>query len=130
MKQEILYEDTVPGSRHWSFVITAGHTLRLMDVDGGANVGMLMYNPHNLLERINIPDTLKCQHTFKLTKNHCLYSDMGRIFCSLGEDTLGWHDGATGTCNQRLVEKKWGKLKFLRACIIRIVGCVILVAIM
>ena len=62
--------------------------LRLIDMEGGANVGMLFYNPANLLERYNAPDTLKCQHTFKLTAGHCLYSDMGRMFCSIVSDTL------------------------------------------
>ena len=37
----------------------------------------------NPLERYNAPDTLKCQQTFRLTAGHCLYSDMGRIFCSV-----------------------------------------------
>ena len=50
---------------------------------------MLLYNPQDKLERYNAPDTLKCQHTFKLTRGHCLYSDMGRIFCSIIEDSLG-----------------------------------------
>ncbi len=54
--------------------------MRLVDINGGANVGMLLYNPYNLLERYNAPDTLKCQHTFKLTRGHCLYSDMGQDF--------------------------------------------------
>jgi uncharacterized protein len=69
---------------------------------------MLFYNPHNTLERYNAPDTLKCQHTFKLTKGHCLYSDMGRIFCSIVEDTVGWHDTVCGNANKRLVTERWG----------------------
>ncbi|MDX1692750.1 MAG: urea carboxylase-associated family protein [Ketobacteraceae bacterium] len=109
---EPLYEDTLPGGCHWSLVMKRGHQLRLIDKEGGANVGMLFYNPGMLLERINLPDTLKCQHTFKLTRGHCIYSDMGRIFCSITEDSLGWHDAAGGTCNRRLVERKWGKKTF------------------
>jgi uncharacterized protein YcgI (DUF1989 family) len=80
---ELLYEDTLAGGCHWSLRMRRGTTLRLIDVEGGANLGMLFYNPDNLLERYNAPDTLKCQHTFKLTRGHCLYSDMGRIFCSI-----------------------------------------------
>ena len=71
-----LFSDEIPGGAHWSLTIKADHVLRLIDRDGGANVGMLFYNPHNLLERYNAPDTLKCQHTLKLTRGHCLYSDM------------------------------------------------------
>ena len=62
---------------------------------------MLFYNPHNPLERYNAPDTLKCQHTFKLTRGHCLYSDMGRIFCSIVDDAVGWHDTACGNQHAR-----------------------------
>ena len=78
--KEKMYEDEIPGGAHWSMLMRKGTTLRLIDKDGGANVGMLFYNPNDKLERYNAPDTLKCQHTFKLTKGHCLYSDMGRIF--------------------------------------------------
>ncbi len=112
MSGEILYKDTLPGGKHWSMRMRRGTSLRLIDVEGGANLGMLFYNPENLLERYNAPDTLKCQHTFKLTKGHCLYSDMGRIFCSIVADSLGWHDTVSGNTNSKIVEKKWGKLDY------------------
>lgn len=112
MTAEILYEDTLPGGCHWSMTMKRGTSLRLIDVEGGANVGMLFYNPVNLLERYNAPDTLKCQHTFKLTKGHCLYSDMGRIFCSIIEDTAGWHDTVCGNTNRQKVKEKWGEKRY------------------
>ncbi len=111
----INYRDTLPGGTHWSMILRRGQSLKLIDEEGGANVGMLFYNPMMPLERINLPDTLKCQHTFKLTQGHCIYSDMGRIFCSIVEDSVGWHDAACGTCNKRSVEKRWGKLSFQQA---------------
>jgi urea carboxylase-associated protein 2 len=102
------YEATIEGGKHWSFTMRAGTQLRLIDVEGGANVGMLLYNPANPLERYNAPDTLKCQHTFKLTRGHCLYSDMGRIFCSVIEDAVGWHDTVCGTSTQQMIAQQWG----------------------
>lgn len=104
-----LYSDEIPGGAHWSLVMKRNHVLRLIDKEGGANIGMLFYNPFNPLERYNAPDTLKCQHTFKLTKGHCLYSDMGRIFCSIVDDTCGWHDTVAGTTNKALVKSRWGE---------------------
>lgn len=106
--KDVLYQDTLPGGVHWSMLMRKGTTLRLIDQDGGANVGMLFYNPDNTLERYNAPDTLKCQHTFKLTKGHCLYSDMGRIFCSITEDTVGWHDTVGGNLTNAALQAKWG----------------------
>lgn len=109
------YTDVLPGGRHWSMLVRQGMTLRLEDLEGGANVGMLLYNPLIPLERINLPDTLKCQHTFKLTRGHCIYSDMGRVFCSVIEDDVGWHDAASGTCNEAIVSAKWGRLTYQEA---------------
>lgn len=109
MSKECLYEDEIPGGAHWSMLMRKGTVLRLIDQQGGANVGMLFYNPSNYLERYNAPDTLKCQHTFKLTKGHCLYSDMGRIFCSIIEDSVGWHDTVGANTTKNMVAEKWGK---------------------
>jgi urea carboxylase-associated protein 2 len=107
--EAIFHESSIEGGKHWSLTLRGGTVLRLVDVNGGANVGMLFYNPYNLLERYNAPDTLKCQHTFRLTKGHCLYSDMGRIFCSVIDDTVGWHDTVCGNSNQALVTRRWGQ---------------------
>lgn len=106
------YESSLDGGKHWSFTVRAGTVLKITDVAGGANVGMLFYNPCNLLERYNAPDTLKCQHTFKLTQGHCLYSDMGRIFCSIIEDSVGWHDTVCGNVHRETVEQRWGALSY------------------
>jgi hypothetical protein len=108
----VIYETLIDGGKHWSLTVRAGTQLRIIDRDGGANVGMLFYNPQNPLERYNAPDTLKCQHTFKLTKGHCLYSDMGRIFCSITEDTVGWHDTVCGNTNRELVAARWGEQSY------------------
>ena len=102
------HEALIEGGKHWSFTIRRGAALRLTDVEGGGNAAMLLYNPANALERYNAPDTLKCQHTFKLTKGHCLYSDMGRVFCIVTEDTAGWHDTVCGSADKELVAARWG----------------------
>lgn len=106
MKQ---YQTIIPGGGHWSLKIRRGVQMTLTDIEGGGNLGMLFYNPDNLLERYNAPDTLKGQHTFKLSEGHCLYSDMGRIFCSITKDTFGWHDTVCGNSNSNTVKQKWGK---------------------
>jgi len=103
------YETVLEGGKHWSYTARRGSLLRLVDREGGANLAMLFYNPHNPLERYNAPDTLKCQHTFKLTRGHCLYSDMGRIFCSIVGDTLGWHDTVAGNTTKAMVAARWGQ---------------------
>ena len=102
------YTTTLPAGAHWSLRLRRGRLLRLRDVEGGANVGMLLHNPECLLERYNAPDTLKAQHTFKLTRGHCLYSDMGRVFLSIVGDTHGWHDTVCGSAHTHHVEAAFG----------------------
>ena len=106
---EPLYEYTMPGGAHWSFRMRRGTALRLTDVEGGANVGMLFYNPEEKLERYNAPDSLKGQHTFKLTRGNCLYSDMGRVFASIVEDSFGWHDTVCGNLHPDTLKEKYGE---------------------
>jgi urea carboxylase-associated protein 2 len=70
--------------------------LRLTDDQGHACVSALFYNAVDPLERYNMADTLKAQFTAYLTADRVLYSDMGRVLCSLTRDTCGWHDTFSG----------------------------------
>jgi len=110
-----VYSTELPGGKHWSFTMRRGSVLQLTDIAGGGNAGMLLYNPQNLLERYNAPDTLKCQHTFFLTAGHCLYSDMGRVLCGIVKDDLGWHDTVCGTTDRAMIERRWGRLTYQQA---------------
>lgn len=103
-----LYEYQLPSGGHWSLKVRKGLVLKLTDINGGANLGMLMYNPEDMAERYNAPDTLKCQHTFKLHKGHCLYSDMGRVFCSVIEDDLMWHETVCGNSTAQSIAAQFG----------------------
>ena len=115
MSSDILYTKTVTGGGMWSNVISRGKTLRFTDLEGGANVGMLLYNADQLTERYNMPDTLKGQHIFFLTAPYCIHSDMGRIFCSITEDTMGWHDTVCGCSNASTVKAKYGEHNYQTA---------------
>ncbi|WP_415754875.1 urea amidolyase associated protein UAAP1 [Pseudomonas leptonychotis] len=103
-----LYEELVPGGGHTSFVLKRGQLLRITDLEGGANVSLLLLSAAEKSERLNLPDTLKCQHTAKLTAGHCLYSDMGRVLAAITADTCGWHDSFGGVLNAAEVAEKYG----------------------
>ena len=92
----ILHQRTLHGAGMWSAVISRGKRLRLTDLDGGSNVGMLLYNALERTERYNMPDTLKGQHIFHLRAPYCLHSDMGRLLASITADSVGWHDTVCG----------------------------------
>ena len=105
-------EDSVRGGSAWSHVLKRGTTLRIIDREGGANVGVVFLNFDIPAERYNMPDTLKAQHTAHLTKGHVLYSDMGRILCSITDDTCGWHDPIGGLSRAETVAAKFGEGRY------------------
>lgn len=108
----ILWEEMIQGGASWSHVLKRGTSLRLTDVEGGANAGALFYNFEVPVERYNMPDTLKAQHIARLTSGFVLYSDMGRILCSVVEDSVGWHDPIGGCSNGAMVQAKYGTARY------------------
>jgi urea carboxylase-associated protein 2 len=100
------------GGQMWSRVLRRGQVLSLIDVEGGATPAALFYNASQPLERYNFADTLKAQHTAKLTRGHVLYSDMGRVLCSIVEDSAGWHDTVTGHMDRAASQAKFGPSSF------------------
>jgi uncharacterized protein len=111
----IIFEERLPGGGLWSWLLRRHTTLRLTDLEGGANVGLMAYNADSPLDRLNIPDTLKAQYTAKLTRGHVLMSDMGRALLSITADTCGWHDPLGGHGNAALVRAKYGERNYQQA---------------
>lgn len=108
----VLFDETVQPGASWSHVLKRGTVLRITDLEGGANVGALFYNFECPVERYNMPDTLKAQHIARLTKGFVLYSDMGRILCSVVDDSVGWHDPISGTSNAAMVAARYGEARY------------------
>ena len=96
IESPLVLEEPLRGGQMWSRVLRRGQTLRLTDVEGGAAVAALFYNAEEPSERYNMPDTLKAQQIARLTAGFVLYSDMGRVLCSVTADSVGWHDTITG----------------------------------
>lgn len=88
----ILWSEMMPGGTHWSWRIQRGRALRFVAMDSDVNLSMVLYAAHDKLERYNLPDSLKAQHTAHYSTGHVLMSDMGRAMASITHDTLGWHD--------------------------------------
>ena len=107
-----MFEELVQPGATWSHVLKRGTALRITDIEGGANVAAIFYNWENPTERYNMPDTLKAQHIAHLTSGHVLYSDMGRVLCSITTDTVGWHDPLSGCANAAHVAGKYGEARY------------------
>lgn len=112
MTEDILFEDVIQPGAAWSHIVKRGTAIRLTDLEGGANVGALLLNADCPVERLNIPDTLKAQHIVRLTEGFVLYSDMGRILCSITADSVGWHDALGGCTDAATVRAKYGEARY------------------
>lgn len=104
MKHEVL-----KGGQAWSRRLRRHQVLRLSDTAGGACVSALFFNADDPLERYNMADTLKAQFTAFLTTGRVLYSDMGRVLCSVTRDTCGWHDTISGCGDGGAGRRRFGE---------------------
>lgn len=109
---EPLWQDTLPGGFHWSARVRRGTLLRLSTMAASANLSALLFNAEEKLERLNIPDTLKAQHTAYLTQGHVCYSDMGRVLAAITHDSVGWHDVWCGLSDAALIAERYGEKNY------------------
>jgi urea carboxylase-associated protein 2 len=109
---DVLWSELIPGGGHWSYRVKRGTSLRFTDIEGGANVAILLYRADERIERLNLPDTLKAQHTAHLTSGHVLYSDMGRVMASITQDSVGWHDPLCGVSDAASIRARYGERRY------------------
>ena len=108
----LLWEETVCAGASWTHVLKRGTSLRITADGDGANVPAIFYNFDCPVERYNMPDTLKAQHIAHLTQGFVLHSDMGRVLCSITEDTCGWHDMIGGHSTAAIVANRFGSQRY------------------
>ena len=80
---QILWQEKLLGGHHWSGRIQRGAVLQFEPLGANANVSLYCVNAEDKLERFNMPDSLKAQHTAFLSTGHVLYSDLGRVMASI-----------------------------------------------
>ncbi|RTL55730.1 MAG: urea carboxylase-associated family protein [Rhodocyclaceae bacterium] len=110
--EDVLFSELVPGGGHWSYTLPRGTTLRMTALEDGANLSVALYSAKEKLERYNMPDSLKAQHTAHYTKGHVLMSDMGRSLASITSDTVGWHDPLGLLLDDRRMAEKYGEHRY------------------
>jgi uncharacterized protein len=110
-----ILDAVLPSGASLARVCRRGTLLRMVDMEGGANVSALLYRAGEPLERYCMPDTLKAQHISRLTAGVALYSDMGRVLASIVADTCGWHDTIGGHATAEIVGERWGADSYQQA---------------
>jgi uncharacterized protein len=108
----VVFSEVVPGGGHWSWRLSRGMALRFVALDAGVNCSVVLYAAHDRLERYNMPDSLKAQHTAHYERGHVLMSDMGRAMASFTQDSLGWHDPFGGVLDASRMAAQYGERRF------------------
>jgi hypothetical protein len=112
---KVMWSEVLPGGSHWSWRMPRGSAIRFVALDAGANLSLVLYSAQEKLERYNMPDSLKAQHTAHYTKGHVLMSDMGRSMASVTADSLGWHDPLGALLDNELMATKYGEQRYEQA---------------
>ena len=107
-ENDILWQETLPGSWGWSRRIPRGQTLRIKATGPNSGVSVLLYNAADPTERFNAGDTVKIQWSAALQRGRVLFSDMGRVLASITDDTFGRNDALAGGSTPLSNEQKYG----------------------
>jgi urea carboxylase-associated protein 1 len=112
------YDAVVPARAPWSSVISAGETMRIVDLEGNQAVDFLVYNAADTTERYSAPDTIVAQGNIFLTTGSTLMSNEGRPLMTVVETTCARHDTIGGACSQESNMLRYGfHTKQQHACV-------------
>jgi urea carboxylase-associated protein 2 len=107
--QDVLWDEVIAAGGYGAKELHRGARLRLLDLYGDACVSMLVFNAERPVERLNVADTLKVQWNAYLGPGRLILSDMGRVLCSVVEDTAGAHDALCGASNRVSNARRYGE---------------------
>ena len=111
-EDKALWTELLPGGHHWSARIQRGAVLQLKSLGQNANVALYCVNSEDKLERYNMPDSLKGQHTAYLSTGHILASDLGRVMISIVKDDHAWNDAFCAPSTASQIENQFGSKTF------------------
>jgi len=109
-------DEIIPAKGHWAAEMTAGETLRIIDVEGQQAVDLICYNRHDLAEKFWAAHTAKLNRTIYVSEGHVLYSDRARSMMTITRDRVGVNDLICGSCSFDLDVFRYGSEKANKGC--------------
>jgi urea carboxylase-associated protein 1 len=108
---------TLPAGEGWAHALSAGETLRIVDLEGNQAVDTLFFNAHDASERYSATETIRAQANIYLTSGTALMSSEGRALLTIVADTCGRHDTLGGACSAESNQVRYalGK-KYMHNC--------------
>lgn len=93
------YRTTVDAGDYFIHTITAGETVRIVDLEGNQAADTLFYNANDPSERYSASDTIREQAALYLTTGSLLKTNLNRDLLEIVADTCGRHDTVGGACS-------------------------------
>lgn len=114
----ILHDEIVPGRAPWTYIVAAGQTLRIVDLDGNQAVDFLLYAAHDDAERYSAQDTVTAQKNLFLRTGTKLLSNEGRPMMTIAATSVDYHDTIGGACSCESNTLRYGHhTKSQHACV-------------
>jgi uncharacterized protein len=113
-----IYDEVLPATRPWSYVVKQGQILRIVDLGGNQAVDFLVYSAADPTERYSAQDTIVRQGNLFITTGSQLISNEGRVLMTVLSDTCGRHDTSGGACSCESNSVRFGlDKKYQHACV-------------
>lgn len=95
---EACFRQTIAAGDYWIYRLPAGHTLRIVDLEGNQAADTLFYVADQPEERYSAMDTIREQGNVYLSCGSVLRSSLNRPMLEITADTCGRHDTLGGAC--------------------------------
>lgn len=95
----VVHDAIVPARAPWTHNVSAGQTLRIVDLEGNQAVDFLLYATADDAERYSAQDTVAGQHNLFLREGTVLRSNEGRPMMTIVATSVDYHDTIGGACS-------------------------------
>jgi uncharacterized protein len=107
---------TIPPQSGVAFLLRAGQTLSIFDIEGEQVSDLVAYNQSDINEHLSSGRSLDYAGTMFLTTGHTLYSNRSTPMLEIIEDEVGRHDFTLAPCSAQMFAKLYGHLTPHHGC--------------
>ena len=104
----IVQEHLIPARGYAAFEVQRGQVIRFVDVEGQQVPDVLLFNLHNVKERLSTGYSLSLNRSGNLTTGHTLYSIDCNAMATIVADTVGQHYWGGGFCSEPVNFARYG----------------------
>jgi uncharacterized protein len=95
---ERLLEYVIPPREYFALEMKSGQSIRIVDIEGQQVLDYVAFNAMDLSEKLSMTWTRIMNRSWRIAKNHVLYSNRGAAMFKVTEDTVGVNYAGGGFC--------------------------------